>query len=99
MQGAERPAVILTSAVTRPDSSFSSDAQRLNVALTRAKSHLLLVGCGAALAASAPAVRDLVGRCRAAPGGFCRPGELPGALLEASSSSEAAAAIAVREPM
>ena len=42
MQGLEKPVIILSTAVTRPG-SFVGDAQRLNVALTRAKHHLILV--------------------------------------------------------
>ena len=38
----QKPAYILAPAVTRPG-SFVGDAQRLNVALTRAKHHLILV--------------------------------------------------------
>ena len=41
-QGLEKPVIILSTAVTRPG-SFVGDAQRLNVALTRAKHHLILV--------------------------------------------------------
>ena len=42
LQGLEKPVIILSTAVTRPG-SFVGDAQRLNVALTRAKHHLILV--------------------------------------------------------
>ena len=42
LQGLEKPVIILSTAVTRPG-SFVGDAQRLNVALTRAKHHLIVV--------------------------------------------------------
>lgn len=41
-QGLEKPVIILSTAVTRPG-NFVGDAQRLNVALTRAKHHLIVV--------------------------------------------------------
>jgi len=47
-QGQERAVIILTTAVTS-QGEFSSDECRMNVALTRAKSHLILVGCAPAL--------------------------------------------------
>ena len=47
-QGQEREVIILTTAVTS-SGGFSSDERRINVALTRARSHLILVGCAPAL--------------------------------------------------
>jgi len=47
-QGQEREVIILTTAVTS-SGGFSSDGHRINVALTRARSHLILVGCAPAL--------------------------------------------------
>jgi AAA domain len=43
LQGMEKAVVILSTAVTRAG-SFVSDARRLNVALTRAKRHMIIVG-------------------------------------------------------
>ena len=43
VQGMEKAVIILSTAVTRAG-SFVSDARRLNVALTRAKRHLVIVG-------------------------------------------------------
>ena len=43
MQGMEKAVIILSTAVTRAG-AFASDARRLNVALTRAKRHLMIVG-------------------------------------------------------
>lgn len=43
-QGMEKDVIILTTAITR-QTTFAADAQRLNVALTRARHHLVLIGC------------------------------------------------------
>ena len=48
MQGMEKDLIILCTAVTRPG-AFAADKQRLNVALTRGRHHLLLIGHGPAL--------------------------------------------------
>lgn len=47
-QGAERDIIVL-STVRSSGIGFSSDPNRLNVALTRARSHLIIVGCQRAL--------------------------------------------------
>ena len=44
VQGLEKPIIILSTAVTRVG-AFVADPHRLNVALTRAKHHLILVCC------------------------------------------------------
>lgn len=44
MQGAEKEVIILATTTTNARSDFCSDAARLNVALTRAKRHLVVVG-------------------------------------------------------
>ena len=49
-QGNEKKIIILSTAVTSPG-AFSADPKRLNVALTRAKNHLIIVGCSPALSA------------------------------------------------
>ena len=48
-QGNEKKVIILSTSVTSPG-SFGSDPNRLNVALTRATTHLVIVGCAPALA-------------------------------------------------
>ena len=83
-QGAESEAIILTTAATRA-SAFAADPRRLNVALTRARRNLLVVGCAPALQASAPAWAALVRRCRATPGGYW-----PGGRLELSGRPDQA---------
>lgn len=49
LQGAEKEVVILATTTTNPRSEFCSDAARLNVALTRARRHLLVVGAASVL--------------------------------------------------
>lgn len=61
---------MLSPAVTRPG-AFSSDAQRLNVALTRARCHLILVGDLGALPGLAPAFAALLRAAAKTPGGVC----------------------------
>ncbi|KAK9800288.1 hypothetical protein WJX73_004434 [Symbiochloris irregularis] len=72
-QGMEKDIIVLTTAVTRP-SAFAADAQRLNVALTRAKHHLILIGCDPALQALSPALRHIIGVCRSGKGTFLQGG-------------------------
>jgi hypothetical protein len=68
-QGAEKDLIILTTATTRPG-SFIADANRLNVALTRAKNNLVVVGCGHALDRTAPAFAALIRAAKTTPGGY-----------------------------
>jgi hypothetical protein len=49
LQGAEKEVIILATTTTNPHSEFCSDAARLNVALTRARRHLLVVGAASVL--------------------------------------------------
>lgn len=48
-QGAEKEVIILATTTTNPRSEFCSDGARLNVALTRARRHLVVVGAAAVL--------------------------------------------------
>ena len=50
-QGNEKKVIILSTVVTSPG-SFGADPKRLNVALTRAQNHLIVVGCAPALSES-----------------------------------------------
>jgi AAA domain/Protein of unknown function (DUF2439) len=68
-QGAEKDLIILTTATTRPG-SFIADAARLNVALTRAKNNLVVVGCGQVLDRTAPAFAALIRAAKTTPGGY-----------------------------
>ncbi len=68
-QGGERAVIIISFATTQrpaPESllyEFLTDAQRLNVALTRAQRKLILVGHAAALG-DLPVFRDVIAYCR-----------------------------------
>jgi len=68
-QGAEKDLIILTTATTLPG-SFIADAARLNVALTRAKNNLVVVGCGQALERTAPAFAALIQAAKTTPKGY-----------------------------
>lgn len=68
-QGAEKNVIILSSATTRP-STFATDACRLNVALTRAKRHLLLVGNVHILSKCMPVFEYILSRAKAQGGYF-----------------------------
>lgn len=58
-QGAERDIILLTTATTKP-SEFASDACRMNVALTRAKNHLIVLGNLQVLCQTAPVFNDIM---------------------------------------
>lgn len=49
LQGAEKEVIILATTTTTTRSEFCSDGARLNVALTRARRHLLVVGAASVL--------------------------------------------------
>lgn len=66
----EKEVVVLSIAVSRPG-GFATDAQRLNVALTRAKRHLIVVGDLAILPHLGPAFKSLLDRAAQLPGGVC----------------------------
>jgi hypothetical protein len=68
-QGAERDVIILTTAITRPG-TFASDACRLNVALTRARHNLIIIGQAKALEASSQAFKSFLSAVRRMPNGY-----------------------------
>ena len=76
MQGQEKDIIILTTVVTGNRASFAGDAQRLNVALTRARRHLVVVGCADALQAAGPAFSRILEASRRAPNVFWPYGQL-----------------------
>ena len=67
----EKEVIILSVTVSRPG-RFASDAQRLNVALTRARRHLIIVGDLTILPQLAPAFALLMDQANRTPGGVCR---------------------------
>lgn len=75
-QGMEKDVIILSTVITRNNASFASDAQRLNVALTRARHHLLLAGHAGAVQQCSPALAAIITVCRKTPGGFHPSGRL-----------------------
>ena len=72
-QGAEKDLIILTTATTKPG-AFAADAARLNVALTRARHNLVVVGCAPALDRTAPAFAAVLKTARSTPGGYSNVG-------------------------
>ena len=71
LQGMEKEVIILSITVSRPG-PFASDSQRLNVALTRARRHLIIVGDLSVTEQLAPAFALLIDRAGKLPGGICR---------------------------
>ena len=69
-QGMEKDVIVLSTTITRPSTAFASDACRLNVALTRARRNLLLVGCAPVLQQVSPAFALILAKCRATPGSY-----------------------------
>ena len=80
-QGCEKDLVVITTAATRP-SAFTRDAHRVNVAITRARRHLVVVGHGGALVAAASAAGGGAGGA----GGGAQTNAL-GAIVRACSSN------------
>lgn len=74
-QGAEREMIVLATTSTQPG-DFCGDPCRLNVALTRARRHLIVMGAGGALCRSSEVFRQLVDGCKAAQGAY-----LPGSSI------------------
>lgn len=69
-QGMEKEIIVLSTTVSRPG-PFASDPQRLNVALTRARRHLVIVGDLKLLPHLAPAFALLLDKASRIPGGVC----------------------------
>ncbi|KAG2430776.1 hypothetical protein HYH02_013615 [Chlamydomonas schloesseri] len=62
-QGAEKEVIILATTVSRV-ADFASDAKRLNVALTRGRRHLLVVGCPGALCQTSRVFEGIIRTCQ-----------------------------------
>ncbi|GMH36180.1 hypothetical protein BSKO_04048 [Bryopsis sp. KO-2023] len=58
-QGMEKDIIILSTSITQPG-PFCSDGQRLNVALTRGKNHMVLVGCLPALQRTSGVLNEFI---------------------------------------
>ncbi|GAX81726.1 hypothetical protein CEUSTIGMA_g9154.t1 [Chlamydomonas eustigma] len=61
-QGAEKEIILLATTITRPN-EFVADPHRLNVALTRAKRHLIILGNSSVLRQTSAVYNNLVSRC------------------------------------
>ena len=85
MQGAEKEIIILATTITRP-SDFVADPLRLNVALTRARRHLLVLGAVAALQQTSGVFAELISAARRRPMAFHGSGA---ALMSALASQPA----------
>lgn len=77
VQGMEKDIILLATTITHAG-AFATDAQRVNVALTRARHHLIVLGCSQVLRTSSSAFRLLLSSCQILPAGACL--VLPGAL-------------------
>ncbi|GLC60082.1 hypothetical protein PLESTB_001571200 [Pleodorina starrii] len=62
-QGAEKEVVFLATTVSRA-ADFAADAKRLNVALTRGRRHLLVVGAPAALSQTSAVFQGIIRTCQ-----------------------------------
>jgi superfamily I DNA and/or RNA helicase len=67
LQGSEKDIIILATSISSRSGDFAGEAHRLNVALTRARHHLILTGATSALEAAAPAFQQLIRSCREVP--------------------------------
>jgi hypothetical protein len=66
------------------------DAARLNVALSRAKRHLVVLGAGAALSRLSPVFRDLVDACQRTHNSYYPGNSMVLALAQAQAAAAAA---------
>ncbi len=98
----EKDIILLATTITHAG-NFATDAQRVNVALTRAKHHLLVLGCSHVLRNSSPAFRLLLASCQQLPPGAHLPSfnhTPPGSNLPPTSGvpSSSAAALGASLP-
>lgn len=64
----EKNIILLATTITHAG-NFATDAQRVNVAFTRAKNHLVVFGCSHVLRSCSPAFRMLLAGCQMLPAG------------------------------
>ncbi|GIL85343.1 hypothetical protein Vretifemale_13824 [Volvox reticuliferus] len=62
-QGAEKEIIFLATTVSRA-ADFAADAKRLNVALTRGRRHLLVVGAPSALSQTSAVFKEIIRTCQ-----------------------------------
>ena len=80
----EKDVVLLATTITHAG-AFATDAQRVNVALTRARHHLIVLGSSQVLRSSSAAFRLLLSGCQMLPAGACP--VLPSSLSNKSNLS------------
>ena len=68
VQGMEKDIILLATTIMHAG-NFATDAQRVNVAFTRAKHHLLVLGSSPVLRSCSPAFRLLLAGCQMLPAG------------------------------
>lgn len=68
VQGMENDIILLATTITHAG-NFATDAQRVNVAFTRAKHHLVVLGSSPVLRSCSPAFRLLLAGCQMMPAG------------------------------
>ena len=66
VQGMEKDIILLATTITH-GGNFATDAQRVNVAFTRAKHHLVVLGSSPVLRSCSPAFRLLLAGCQMLP--------------------------------
>eukprot|EP00887_Chlorella_sp_A99_P002672 scaffold6.g2672.t1 len=96
-QGAESDVIILTLAFTRA-TGFAADAARINVALTRARHNLVVLGLSQAVRDASPAFRAVLTQCMSTPGGYSNSGRLPEARPAALAPQPQGAQIGPAQP-
>lgn len=91
LQGMEKDIILLATTITHAG-AFATDAQRVNVALTRARHHLIVLGSSQVLHTSSAAFRLLLSSCQMLPSGACL--VVPGSLSSAANHSNTGASSA-----
>ena len=91
----EKDVILLATTITHAG-TFATDAQRVNVALTRARHHLVVLGSSQVLRSSSAAFRLLLSGCQMLPAGACLvlPSSLSNKSKLSSSSRMSSACVA-----
>ena len=84
----EKDIILLATTITHAG-AFATDVQRVNVALTRARHHLIVLGSSQVLHTSSAAFRLLLSSCQMLPSGACL--VVPGSLSNAANHSNTGA--------
>lgn len=84
----EKDIILLATTITHAG-AFATDAHRVNVALTRARHHLIVLGSSQVLHTSSAAFRLLLRSCQMLPSGACL--VVPGSLTNVSNQNQSSA--------